>query len=45
MLNKGPFVLDAISMLDDVLTRMEAHQIMKDLSPSRSEGVVTRETT
>lgn len=29
MLNKGPFVLDAISMLDDVLTRMEAHQIKK----------------
>jgi pyruvate kinase len=29
MLNKGPFVFEAISMLDDVLTRMEAHQIKK----------------
>lgn len=29
MLNKGPFVAEAISILDDVLTRMEAHQSKK----------------
>jgi pyruvate kinase len=29
MLNKGPFVPDAVSILDDVLGRMEAHQAKK----------------
>lgn len=29
MLNKGPFILDAIRMLDGVLTRMEGHQHKK----------------
>ncbi len=29
MLNKGPFITEAIGILDDVLTRMEAHQLKK----------------
>ena len=29
MLNKGPYVLDAVAILDDVLGRMEAHQAKK----------------
>ncbi|MDZ8051411.1 MAG: pyruvate kinase [Aulosira sp. ZfuVER01] len=29
MLNKGPFIADAVTILDDVLTRMEAHQQKK----------------
>jgi pyruvate kinase len=29
MLNKGPHVLDALGVLDDVLGRMEAHQVKK----------------
>jgi pyruvate kinase len=29
MLNKGPHVLDAIRMLDDILRRMRAHQSKK----------------
>ena len=29
MLNKGPHVLDAVDVLDDVLGRMEAHQAKK----------------
>lgn len=29
MLNKGPFVTQAISILDDILVRMEAHQLKK----------------
>jgi pyruvate kinase len=29
MLNKGPFVAEAVSILDDVLARMEGHQIKK----------------
>ena len=29
MLNKGPFIAEAIAILDDVLTRMEAHQSKK----------------
>jgi pyruvate kinase len=29
MLNKGPFVLDAIAMLDDIARRMRAHQHKK----------------
>ncbi|NMF84800.1 pyruvate kinase [Nodosilinea sp. P-1105] len=29
MLNKGPFIVEAITILDDVLTRMEAHQLKK----------------
>ncbi len=29
MLNKGPYVLDAVTILDDVLGRMEAHQSKK----------------
>ena len=29
MLNKGPYILDAVDILDDVLGRMEAHQAKK----------------
>ncbi|OUC16534.1 MAG: pyruvate kinase [Alkalinema sp. CACIAM 70d] len=29
MLNKGPFIAEAITILDDVLTRMENHQMKK----------------
>jgi len=29
MLNKGPFIAEAITILDDVLIRMEAHQWKK----------------
>jgi pyruvate kinase len=29
MLNKGPFIAEAIAILDDVLTRMEDHQMKK----------------
>jgi len=29
MLNKGPFIAEAITILNDVLTRMEAHQLKK----------------
>ena len=29
MLNKGPFIAEAVTILDDVLTRMQAHQIKK----------------
>ena len=29
MLNKGPFITQAVTILDDVLTRMEAHQLKK----------------
>ncbi|BBB89949.1 MAG TPA: pyruvate kinase [Methylomusa anaerophila] len=29
MLNKGPFLPEAIAMLDDIITRMEAHQYKK----------------
>lgn len=29
MLNKGPFVTEAVSVLDDVLARMEGHQVKK----------------
>jgi pyruvate kinase len=29
MLNKGPFILAAVAILDDVLSRMQAHQIKK----------------
>ena len=29
MLNKGPFIAEGIAILDDVLTRMEAHQLKK----------------
>jgi pyruvate kinase len=29
MLNKGPYVAEAVTILDDVLTRMEAHQLKK----------------
>jgi pyruvate kinase len=29
MLNKGSFITEAIKILDDVLTRMEAHQVKK----------------
>ena len=29
MLNKGPFILDALAMLDDILRRMQAHQSKK----------------
>ena len=29
MLNKGPHILDAMRMLDDILRRMQAHQSKK----------------
>jgi pyruvate kinase len=29
MLNKGPFILEAVTILDDVLSRMQAHQLKK----------------
>jgi pyruvate kinase len=29
MLNKGPYVLDAVKMLDDILRRMAGHQVKK----------------
>ena len=29
MLNKGPHILDAMRMLDDILRRMQSHQIKK----------------
>ena len=29
MLNKGPFIAEAVTILDDVLTRMEEHQLKK----------------
>jgi pyruvate kinase len=29
MLNKGPYILEAVQTLDDVLQRMEAHQQKK----------------
>ncbi len=29
MLNKGPHILEAVAVLDDVLGRMEAHQAKK----------------
>jgi pyruvate kinase len=29
MINKGPFVLDAIALLDDVVERMQVHQQKK----------------
>jgi pyruvate kinase len=29
MLNKGPFIAEAVTILDDVLTRMQAHQSKK----------------
>ncbi|WP_242540936.1 hypothetical protein [Phormidium pseudopriestleyi] len=29
MLNKGPFILEAVQILDDVLMRMQAHQSKK----------------
>lgn len=29
MLNKGPFIAAAVTILDDVLTRMQAHQLKK----------------
>ncbi len=29
MLNKGPFIEEAVTILDDVLTRMQAHQMKK----------------
>lgn len=29
MLNKGPFVLDAIALLDDIAARMQGHQLKK----------------
>jgi pyruvate kinase len=43
MLNKGPHVLDAIRMLDDILHRMQAHQskkrpLMRALRSFRTPG-------
>ena len=41
MLNKGPYVVQAVEMLDDVLTRMQAHQ-MKKVSLLRQLDVARR---
>jgi pyruvate kinase len=41
MLNKGPYVVQAVQMLDDVLTRMQAHQ-MKKVSLLRQLDVAHR---
>lgn len=46
MLNKGPHVLDAIRMLDDILRRMQAHQskkrpLMRALRSFRTPGPPT----
>ena len=43
MLNKGPFVLDALTMLDAILHRMEDHQskkrsMLRPLSVARTFG-------
>jgi pyruvate kinase len=43
MLNKGPFVLDAVRLLDDILRRMAGHQskkrsMLRPLSVARSFG-------
>ena len=29
MLNKGPYVADAVTILDNILVRMQAHQVKK----------------
>ena len=29
MMNKGPFIIDAVVILNDILTRMDAHQYKK----------------
>jgi pyruvate kinase len=29
MFNKGPYVAEAVTILDDVLTRMQSHQVKK----------------
>jgi pyruvate kinase len=29
MMNKGPFITDAVVILNDILTRMDAHQYKK----------------
>jgi pyruvate kinase len=47
MLNKGPHVLDAIRMLDDILRRMQAHQskkrpLMRALRSFRTPGAAPR---
>jgi pyruvate kinase len=47
MLNKGPHVLDAIRMLDDILRRMQAHQskkrpLMRALRSFRTPGAAAR---
>jgi pyruvate kinase len=41
MLNKGPHIVRAVEMLDDILQRMEAHQskkqsMMRELSLART---------
>ncbi len=38
MLNKGPYVLDAVRLLDDIMRRMEAHQ-HKKMSRLRALGL------
>jgi len=40
MLNKGPFIAEAIAILDDVLTRMEAHQLKKTPQLRALTGVI-----
>ncbi len=47
MLNKGPYVLDAVALLDDILRRMQEHQSKKQpmlrmlhvaQAPSKTDG-------
>jgi len=42
MLNKGPYLADAITLLDDVLAAMEGHQYKKAFVPARPALLVTR---
>jgi pyruvate kinase len=45
MLNKGPFVIDAVKVLDDVLRRMQSHQAKKSslLRPLKIAGNLASE--
>ena len=37
MLNKGPFLCEAVATLDDILQRMQGHQIKKSATLRRLE--------
>jgi pyruvate kinase len=40
MLNKRPFIAEAIAILDDVLTRMEAHEINSQFAIRNSQFAI-----